>query len=64
MQSGCAVFSQMVGFFSAATDVWPVMGVELMCSALAMADSRTSSLESGPIPAEERRRGSQGLNWE
>lgn len=51
LQSGWDVFSQMAGFFSAATDVCPVIGEELMCRALAMAESRVSSLESGPTPA-------------
>lgn len=55
LQSGCDVFSQIAGFFSAATDVCPVMGAELMCRALAMADSRVSSLASGPTPVQRER---------
>lgn len=55
LQSGWDVLSQMAGFFSAATVVCPVMGAELMCRALAMADSRVSSLESGPTPAGRER---------
>ena len=50
LQSGCPVLSQMAGFFSAAVDVWPVMGAELVCSALAIADSNVSSDASGPTP--------------
>lgn len=57
LQRGWAVFSQTVGFFSAATDVCPVIGEELMCRALAMAKSRVSSLESGPTPAQREVRG-------
>lgn len=54
-QSGCDALSQMAGFFSAAAVVWPVIGVELMCRALAMADSSVSAPESGPRPAERER---------
>lgn len=59
LQSGWDVFSQMAGFFSAAIDVCPVIGEELMCRALAMAESRVSSLESGPTPAEGQRKRSK-----
>lgn len=52
LQSGWDVLSQIAGFFSAATDVCPVIGAELMCRALAMADSRVSSLASGPTPVQ------------
>lgn len=55
LQSGWDVFSQIAGFFSAAADVCPVMGAELMWRALAMADSRVSSLEFRPTPAEAER---------
>ena len=57
LQSGWDVFSQIAGFFSAATDVCPVIGEELMCRALAIADRRVSSLESGPTPADGEARG-------
>lgn len=63
LQSGWDVFSQMAGFFSAATDVCPVIGAELMCKALAMADSRVSSLESGPTPAEGDGSEVRGQDW-
>lgn len=56
LQSGWDGFSQMAGFFSAARDVCPVIGEELMCRALAMAERRVSSLESGPTPAERGQR--------
>lgn len=62
LQSGWDGFSQMAGFFSAARDVCPVIGEELMCRALAMADRRVSSLESGPTPA-EREREVRGHPW-
>lgn len=55
LQSGWDVFSQIAGFFSAAPDVCPMIGTELMCRALAIADRRVSSLESGPMPAEKER---------
>lgn len=55
LQSGCEVFNQIAGFFSAATDVCPVIGEELMCRALAMAESRVSSLESGPTPTDKEK---------
>lgn len=55
LQSGCEVFNQIAGFFSAATDVCPVIGEELMCRALAMAESRVSSLESGPTPTDKKK---------
>lgn len=54
LQSGWDVLSQIEGFFSAATDVCPVMGTELICRALAIADRRDSSLESGPTPGREK----------
>lgn len=57
LQSGWDVFSQTDGFFSAATDVCPVIGAELMCRALAIANSRVSSLESGPTPVVREARG-------
>lgn len=63
MQSGWDVFSQIAGFFSTATDVCPVIGAELMCRALAMADSRVSSLESGPTPAEREGSEVRGQDW-
>lgn len=53
LHRGCEVLSQMAGFFSAAADVCPVMGAELMCRALAMAESSVSLPESGPTPAHE-----------
>lgn len=60
LQSGWDGFSQMAGFFSAATDICPVIGAELMCRALAMADSRVPSPESGPTPAERDGLGVRG----
>lgn len=51
LQSGWQVLSQMAGFFSAATEVCPVTGAELMCRALAMDESKVSLLMSGPTPA-------------
>lgn len=41
----------MAGFFSAATEVCPVIGAEVMCRALAMDESKVSSLMFGPTPA-------------
>lgn len=55
LHSGWDVFSQIAGFFSAAIDVCPVTGAELMCRALAIDESRVSSLASGPTPAERKR---------
>lgn len=52
LHSGWPVLSQMAGFFSAATEVCPVIGAEVMCRALAMDDSNVSSLMSGPTPAD------------
>lgn len=57
LQSGWDGLSQIAGFFSAATVVCPVIGAEVMCRALAMAESKVSSLESGPTPAEQEQRG-------
>lgn len=51
LQSGCEVFSQTPGFFSTAADSCPVMGMVLVCRALAMAESRVSSVQPGPTPA-------------
>lgn len=57
LQGGWDVFIHTDGFFSAAADVCPVTGTELVCRALAMADSRAASLESGPTPTEVRGQG-------
>lgn len=62
LQSGWEVFSHMAGFFSAATDVCPVIGAELMCRALAIVESRVSSLESGPTPMKRDRERSEVRN--
>lgn len=56
MQSGCEVLSQTPGFFSTAAESCPVMGMVLVCSALAMAESSVSSVQPGPTPAGEQRR--------
>lgn len=55
LQSGWDVFSHTPGFFSTAADSWPVMGEELVCKALAIADSKVLSVQPGPTPAEEQR---------
>lgn len=54
LQSGWAVFSQTPGFFSTAAESCPVMGMVLVCRALAMADSRVSSVQPGPTPGGEQ----------
>lgn len=54
LQSGWAVFSHTPGFFSTAAESCPVMGMVLVCRALAMADSRVSSVQPGPTPAGEQ----------
>lgn len=54
LQRGCAVFSHTPGFFSTAAESCPVMGMVLVCRALAMADSRVSSVQPGPTPAGEQ----------
>lgn len=51
LQRGWEVFSQTPGFFSTAAESWPVMGMVLVCRALAMAESRVSSVQPGPTPA-------------
>lgn len=51
LQSGWAVLSHTPGFFSTAAESCPVMGVVLVCRALAMADSSVSSVQPGPTPA-------------
>lgn len=51
LQSGWAVLSHTPGFFSTAAESCPVMGMVLVCSALAMAESRVSSVQPGPTPA-------------
>lgn len=54
LQRGWEVFSQTPGFFSTAAESWPVMGMVLVCRALAMAESRVSSVQPGPTPARGR----------
>lgn len=54
LQSGCEVLSHTPGFFSTAADSCPVMGMVLVCRALAMADRRVSSVQPGPTPARQR----------
>lgn len=54
LQSGWVVFSHTPGFFSTAADSWPVMGAELVCRALAIADSKVLSVHPGPTPAGEQ----------
>lgn len=54
LHSGWAVFSHTPGFFSTAADSWPVMGAELVCRALAIADSKVLSVHPGPTPAGEQ----------
>ena len=56
LQRGWAVFSHTPGFFSTAAESCPVMGMVLVCRALAMADSRVSSVQPGPTPT----RGQEG----
>lgn len=51
LQRGWAVLSHTPGFFSTAAESWPVMGMVLVCKALAMAESRVSSVQPGPTPA-------------
>lgn len=51
LHSGWAVLSHTPGFFSTAAESCPVMGVVLVCRALAMADSSVSSVQPGPTPA-------------
>lgn len=50
LQRGCEVLSQTPGFFSTAAESCPVMGIVLVCKALAMAESRVSSVQPGPTP--------------
>lgn len=54
LQSGWAVFSHTPGFFSTAADSWPVMGAELVCRALAIADNKVLSVHPGPTPTGEQ----------
>lgn len=54
LQRGWEVFSQTPGFFSTAAESCPVMGMVLVCRALAMAESRVSSVQPGPTPARGR----------
>lgn len=51
LQRGWAVLSHTPGFFSTAAESCPVMGIVLVCRALAMAESRVSSVQPGPTPA-------------
>lgn len=51
LQRGWAVLSHTPGFFSTAAESCPVMGMVLVCRALAMAESRVSSVQPGPTPA-------------
>lgn len=44
------MFSHTPGFFSTAADSCPVMGIVLVCRALAMAERRVSSVQPGPTP--------------
>ena len=46
LQSGWEVLSHTPGFFSTAADSCPVMGMVLVCRALAMADRRPLSLNA------------------
>lgn len=55
LQSGWAVLSHTPGFFSTAAESCPVMGMVLVCRALAMAESSVSSVQPGPTPAGHRR---------
>lgn len=50
LQSGWEVLSQTPGFFSTAAESWPVMGIVLVCRALAIAERRVSSVQPGPTP--------------
>lgn len=50
LQRGWAVLSHTPGFFSTAAESCPVMGMLLVCRALAMADRRVSSVQPGPTP--------------
>lgn len=61
LQRGWEVFSQTPGFFSTAAESWPVMGMVLVCRALAMAESRVSSVQPGPTPARGREIHNQAL---
>lgn len=55
LQRGWAVLSHTPGFFSTAAESCPVMGMVLVCRALAMADRRVSSVQPGPTPTRDRR---------
>lgn len=61
LHRGCVVFSHTPGFFSTAAESWPVMGMVLVCSALAMAESSVSSVQPGPTPAGRGRLSSRDL---
>lgn len=50
LQRGWVTFSHTAGFFSTAADSCPVIGAELVCKALAIADKRVSSVLPGPTP--------------
>lgn len=47
---GWYTLSQTAGFFSTAGDGCPIMGPELVCKALAIADNKASFVLPGPIP--------------
>lgn len=47
------MFSQTPGFFSTAAESCPVMGIVLVCKALAIAERRVSSVHPGPTPVGE-----------
>lgn len=53
LHRGCVVLSHTPGFFSTAAESCPVMGMVLVCRALAMADSSVSSVQPGPTPARQ-----------